>query len=104
MILLLGWVDNFLSNALDEILMSGNFWGDHSNVVPIVPGQHDDDGDDDYDDDDDDGDGDDEDDGVNWDDDDEDLTRMENIADIWCSMLGASWSWAIEGRPSRDVL
>ena len=59
--------------------MSGNFRGDHSNVVPIVPGQHNDDDDIHvYDDDD--------------DDDDEDLTRMENIADIWCSMLGASCS------------
>ena len=48
-------------------------------MVPIVPGQHNDDDDIHvYDDDD--------------DDDDEDLTRMENIADIWCSMLGASCS------------
>ena len=45
-------------------------------MVPIVPGQHNDD-DDIH---------------VYDDDDDEDLTRMENIADIWCSMLGASCS------------
>ena len=24
------------------------------------------------------------------------LTRMENMAEIWCSMLGASWSCAID--------
>ena len=58
-------------------------------MVPIVPGQHTDD--DDiyvYDD----------------DDDEEDLTRMENIADIWCSMLGANCSCAMDWRPSREVL
>ena len=32
-------MDNLLSDALNKVLMSGDFWGDHSNVVPIVPGQ-----------------------------------------------------------------
>ena len=31
------------------------------------------------------------------------LTRMENMAAIWCSMLGASWSCVMEWRPSRVV-